>query len=126
MDPLTRVQQERLATFVTDLVHCDQLSVEIQYITLRSSTYAVETGVTTRTEGDSTVRALRHIVDVDEAERSGGKLQVEDRLYMIAKEDIAVAPTTSDNIVDANETFEVVSWEEDPLGAFYQFLARRV
>lgn len=97
------------------------LQVEITYTAASSVSYDPSSGPT-RTESESEVDALRREVTTDEV-LAGSGVEAGDRLYLL---ELDTDPTTSDRITDGSETWEVKSWEADPLGISYSVLARRI
>lgn len=123
-DLLTPFEKGEILASIQDVLDDAQLKVSLTYSRLSSLAYNVETGVVTRTAQADTVNAFRRFVTVQEVARSGGLLHVGDREYLIEVADLTLTPTTQDRITEGTETLEVVSWQADPLGHFYQVQAR--
>ncbi|MEE8551468.1 MAG: hypothetical protein V3T08_09485 [Gemmatimonadota bacterium] len=124
-DVLNPFLKAELLSTGLDLLDDAQIGTSIVLKSLSSQTVDLEAGTVARASIDDTVNALRRTVEVAEAEQSGGKLQVGDRVYLIEQSDLAGELQAVDQIVDGDDVFEVVRWEEDPLGWFYSVTARQ-
>lgn len=124
-DPVSAFEATDIAADLRALVEDAQLAVSITYKSLTSQTMNVETGIATRVEAEATMSALVHEVTVYEVERSGGRLQIGDRIYQIMAADLPATPLkTTDRIVEGSVTREVVRWQRDALGSSYLVTAR--
>ena len=124
-DPLDPFEKGELLATGLDLIDAAEIRTSITLKSLTSQTVNLETGVVARTSTDDTLNALRRTVDVREAEQSRGKLQLGDRVYLIEQADLTGELQAVDRLVDGTDVFEVVRWEEDPLGSFYILTARQ-
>ena len=124
-DVLNAFEKADLLSTALDVLDDAELRTSIVLKSLASQTVDLEAGTVARSSLDDTVNALRRTVDVSEAERSGGKLEVGDRVYMIEQSDLSADLQTVDRIVDGTDVFEVVRFEADALGWFYSVTARR-
>ena len=78
---LPTFQKNNVEATLRQLIEDTDIAVTITYLRLQSQTMDVEAGLPTRTEDSDSLSALFHDVTVDEVERSGGKLQMGDRIY---------------------------------------------
>lgn len=123
-DVLPTFQKNNVEATLRQLIEDTDIAVTITYLRLQSQTMDVEAGLPTRTEDSDSLSALFHDVTVDEVERSGGKLQMGDRIYQFMVDDITLVPTTSDRITQGSVTREVVDWEKDTFALSYLITAR--
>lgn len=123
-DPMPDFVKDEIAASLRDMIADPELGVEITYKRFSSQTVDIEAGTATRTEPKNTIQALRRIVGVEEAERSGGRLQMGDRIYQIMKDDLSGTPTTSDRVQEGSVTREVVDWVRDVMDLFYLVTVR--
>lgn len=124
-DMLNVFEKAELLSTGLDLLDNEQVRTSITLKSLSSQTVDLEAGSVDRSSIDDTVNAIRRTVDVSEAERSGGTLQVGDRVYLIEQGDLTGEIQAVDQIVDGNDVFEVVRWTADPLDWFYSVTARQ-
>ena len=124
-DVLNAFEKADLLSTALDVLDDAELRTSIVLKSLASQTVDLEAGTVARSSLDDTVNALRRTVDVSEADRSQGQLQVGDRVYLIEQSDLSGDLQAVDRIVDGTDVFEVVRWEEDALGWFYSVTARR-
>lgn len=125
LDALTRIEKDELAASIRDVIDDAHVRVSVSYVGASAVSVNIETGVVTRTESTDAVNAVRGQISQAEIDRSGGKLMQGDRRYLIDQADLTAAPTQIDRITDG-QTYEVIGWDEDPLGVYYVFTARRV
>jgi len=123
-DFLTAFERSAIEDDLEGLVGDAQVGVTITYKSFVSQTVDVEAGTTIRTEADDMVSASKHIVTVTEVERSGGRLQMGDRIYTVVASALTNVPKTIDRVTDGGVTREVVSWETGGLGLTYEIVVR--
>lgn len=127
VNALDAFEKTELLSTLRDVVDDPEVRAQIDYVSMTGqATVDLEAGTQTRAEAtDSDVNAIRGFVGTDQVDRSGGRLEIGDRIYLIDQADLTNEPTTNDRIVDGSVTLEVVAWRSDPLELAYLITARK-
>ena len=125
LDGLNAHQKSAIEDGIDNIIADTQYRASISYKFLTGTSYAVETGIQTRTETTDSVSAVRRVVSIEDASRSGGFLQVGDRIYLIRQSDLSLTPTKNDQITDS-DAYEVIKVEGNILSTFWEITARRL
>lgn len=123
-DFLTAFEKTDIAADLAAMTDDEQIGISITYKSFTSQVVDVEAGTSVRTETEDDIDAIRHIVTVHEVERSGGKLQMGDRIYTVVASELTNTPKTIDRITEDSVTYEVVDWDTDALDLSFQIVAR--
>jgi len=125
-DFLTPEELSQIGADVVDLFADSQLSVAITYRDFQSRTFTPGTGAATPTYTDYAIRAIRNMVPSREVQASQGLFQQGDLRFIIARQLLAVSPDKEDLIVDGSMTYNLVSWDTDPIAQLWRVVARLV
>jgi hypothetical protein len=126
LDFLTAGERSMILGDVTDLMGDVQLSRSVTYRAYQGRTFTPSTGGTTVTYTDTSVRMIRNELSGREVEASRGLYQQGDIRFLAERATFGADPTKEDLIVDGGATFNLISWDSDPLSAFWRIIARQV
>lgn len=126
LDFLLGEELAQIGDDVTGLLADPQLSVAVTYQDFQSTTVNPGLGTDVRTYTDSSIRAIRNAVPSREVQASGGLYQMGDLRFMVARSDLPITPNSEDRLVDGALTYNLVSWDTDPLAKLWRLVARLV
>lgn len=126
MDFLLADERTLMFADVADLVTDGQLGVALLYKDVGAPVLDVTTGQYTPTVTEYAIQAVRSEVVAGEALASGGKYQMGDVRYLVARNTLTATPTREDRIVEGTDTYEIVDWRSDPIGLTWRIIARKV
>lgn len=111
---------------VTDLFADSELAVSITYRSFQGSVFTPGTGAYTKTFTDTSLTAVRNMVPEREVVAGQGLFQAGDLRFIVARALLPASPAKEDELVDGSSTYNVISWDTDPLGALWRIVARKV
>lgn len=125
-DYLTSAEKTALSDSVGSLLDDTEITVEVTYEAHGGSSVNLESGDVTDSDDTATFQAGRREVTAEEAERSGGRLEVRDRIYVFEQENLPTGhdtPGQQDRIVEGGSTYQVKSWQSDVLSDVFVVVA---
>ena len=121
---------------VTGVTSDPQLAILVTYKNFIDRIFVPATGIqtpnytnTTLNSAGAALRAIRNSLPTREVVASDGLYQMGDVRYTFARSDLPILPTLpnrEDRIVDNGVTYEVVSWDTDPVEKLWRIVARRM
>lgn len=132
MTPLPRAdflmasELAQISDDVLGLFADSQLSMPITYRSFQSRTFTPSTGANVPTYTDYAIRAVRIVVPTREVQASQGLYQMGDLRFFIARSTLAATPDKEDVVIDGSNTYNLVSWDTDPLSQIWRVVARKV
>lgn len=127
IDALTTFEKNELRAATKDLVDDADTRVQVTFERHQSTSVDLDTGATGETTtDDATVNAMRAIIGIEEVQRSGGRLEVGDRRYLIDQEDLGEAPSIYDSVLEGSTRLQVLQARSDPLDILWLVDAREV
>lgn len=102
-----------------------QITVPVTYKDLLSEAFVPATGVKTRTYVDYACRALRNAVPAREVAGAPGLYETGDLRFTVLR--VALGgntPSRDDLLVDGALTYDIVSWDSDPVSLLWRIVAR--
>lgn len=126
MDFLSTEELAQINADVVDLLGDTQLSVAITFRDYQSRVFTPSTGVTVATYADYSIRAIRNAVPAREVQASLGLYQAGDLRFIISRALLPITPNKEDLIVDGASTYNLISWDSDPISQLWRIVARLV
>lgn len=125
VDALTAFEKSELRATTQDVIDDADARVQITFERHQSTSVNLDTGATGETTtDDATVNAQRAILGVEDVRRSGGRLEVGDRRYLIDQEDLGEDPSIYDSVLEGSTRLQVLQARSDPLDVFWLVDAR--
>jgi len=101
--------------------------VPVTYRDFLGETFDPETGVKARTYTDLALNAIRNAVPAREVQAAAGLYATGDLQFTLVRRLLgAITPTRDDLLVDGTTTYDLISWDSDPLGLLWRIVARKV
>lgn len=125
-DFLTAGERSLIGADVAALMDDTELSVAVTYRDFVSRALTPATGAYTETYSDLAIRAVRNVLSQRELALAEGLYQAGDVRFLFARSDLTITPAREDRIVHGGVTYEPRTWDTDPVGAFWNVVARRV
>ena len=126
-DFMTPLELALVTSDVTGLTSDPQTSVEVTYRDFQSRTLNRGTGAVVETYTDqSGLRGIRNSLSARQVTAGEGLYQMGDVKFMFSRSLLTLSPAREDRIVEGSATYELVSWDSDPLSALWNIVARVV
>lgn len=123
---LTPNERALILSDITTLMADVEISRPVAYHSVQGRTFSPSTGTYTPIETVTAMRMVRNELSSQEVEASRGLYQQGDIRFLAERAAFAADPGKEDVIVDNGATFNLVSWDSDPLSAFWRIVARQV
>lgn len=126
MDFLTPSELSLILTDVRDLLADPQLRVSVTYRAYQSRTFTPSIGAVVPVYTDTVLGAIRNEMPVREIVASAGLYRTGDLRFIIERAALATEPNKDDHLIDGSVTYDLISWDSDPVSALWRIVARQV